>query len=317
MKERVAVTGGLGFIGGHLAKRLCEIGHEVIIVDCEYLDVNPFVKSYLESGRIQLVKEDLCCFQEFESVFEGVDVVFHCAANSDTRRAAKEFDVDLRAGIQSTWNVIEAVEKYNVPEVIFTSSQHVYGELEKGEEDKSLMIQESRRKKPISKYGVSKASSEVVIEASCLRSGVNARVVRMTNIVGGGQNFGVLPDFLRKLDGDSSRLEILGDGTQKRNFVFIDDCINALLTVWAEKKEGFNVYNVANESALTIERLANVVIQELNLGNVELCFSEERHGWKGDLPYLMSDIDKLKKTGWEPKYSSEEAIIMAIRQMRG
>lgn len=203
------------------------------------------------------------------------------------------------------------MRKKDIRDIVFASSSTVYGDAEQlpTPEDYGPL-------KPISVYGASKLACEALLSSYSHTYGFKSIALRYANVVGPRHSRGVIYDFVRKLRANPRRLEILGDGTQTKSYIWIEDAVEATLLAWEKTPEGFEVYNVGSEDAISVREIANIVVEEMGLKNVEYIFTggvAGGRGWVGDVKYMHLDIAKLRKLGWEPKYSSAEAVRLAAR----
>lgn len=301
----VAVTGGAGFIGSKLAERLLDEGREVIVID------------NLSSGRKKNIpddaefhKIDLNNSEEIEKVLEDVERVYHLAANSDVQVQNDNRRKDIDEGFLATRNLLEAMKNSDVNDIVFTSSSTVYGE------DVEIPTPEDYGPmEPISLYGATKLSAESLISAYCHSFGFKAIVLRLANIIGGKSPKGVTYDFVKKLENDSSELEVLGNGKQKKSYIHVDDCIDAILQTSRNRENIFEVYNVGNRDSVSVTRIAEVVIDEFG-SDSEIHYTGGEKGWAGDVPVMLLDISKIREqVGWEPSMNSEEAVRRTAREV--
>lgn len=297
---RVLVTGGAGFIGLHLVDRLV-LENEVMVVDNLSSGRRELVNSKAEFIRIDLL------IDEIEGVFASKDIVFHLAANPDVRLGAEDTKVHLEQNMLVTYRVLEAMRRRFVKKTVFASTSAVYGEaLIPTPEDYGPLL-------PTSLYGASKVACEALISSYCYTFDFSAWIYRFANVVGLRSNHGVIYDFIQKLQTNSGELEILGDGNQTKSYIYIDDCIEAML-YGLKGKEKINIFNIGSEDQVTVRRIAEIVSEEMNL-KPKFKFIGGRRGWKGDVPVMLLSTEKLKILGWRPKYSSSEAVRKAVRDI--
>ena len=308
--ERILVTGGAGFIGSHLIDAIFEgnLAEEVLVVDNLSSGDVGFIKGWLDSGKARLVRVDLRDLEETEGVIRGVDVVFHFAANPEVRKGSEDPSTMWANNVIATYNVLEAMRKNDVPHIVFASSSTVYGEPEKipTPEDYGPL-------EPISTYGASKLAGEAWISAYAHTYGIKGLVLRFANIIGPRLRHGVIYDFIVKLLRNPSELEILGDGTQRKSYLFVGDAVDATLHLLEHQLrtgERVGFYNVGNDDWVTVKEIADIVSKVMGV-SPKYNFTggvEGGRGWKGDVKYMLLDISKLKGTGWSPKYSSNQAV---------
>jgi len=309
LKNKILVTGGAGFIGSHLVDRLIKKGNRVIVLDNLSSGRKEFIQQHLKNPSFKFIKNDLLT-DSFNACFRDVNEVWHLAANPDVRAALKNPKVDLEQNILVTYNVLEAMRLNTVKKIIFTSTSTIYGEAKKipTPEDYAPLI-------PISLYGATKLACEGLISAYCHTSDLEAVIFRLANIVGPRSTHGVVYDFFNKLNKNPNELEILGDGNQKKSYLYMDDCINAMLIGAKNAKERVDIFNIGAEDWIRAEKIAKIVCEEMKL-NPKFRFTGGKRGWKGDVPLMRLDISRIKKLGWKPECGCEEALRKSIRWYR-
>jgi len=301
--DRVLVTGGAGFIGSHLVSAWLDRGAEVLVYD-------NFVsgrREFLPLGEIELVEADLLDEDELNAATEGTDVLVHCAADPDVRVGAEHAGRHYEQNVQATQNAIEAARVNDVDEVQFMSTSTVYGEVEVFPTPETFGPM-----KPISTYGASKLAGEAVVSGHAQTFDFDAICYRFANVLGPRLTHGVIYDFVHKLLDDPSTLEILGDGKQQKSYIHIDDMVDAIFTLsdWSDRDQ-VEIVNVGTESWTSVTEIADHVCQAMGLADVEYDYTggvEGGRGWKGDVKKMRLGIETLKKLGWEPEHSSDEAV---------
>lgn len=311
--RQVLVTGGAGFIGSHLAEELLRLGNEVAVVDNFSSGRREFLSQIEEEEGFSIREADILS-DDVEAIIGDVDVVFHLAANPDVRLGAENTRVHLDQNIIATYRLLEGMRKKGARELLFTSTSTVYGEASQipTREDYGPLV-------PISLYGASKLACEALIASYCHTFDLKACFYRFANVVGSRSTHGVIHDFIEKLKSDSTRLEILGrePGTVK-SYSHISDCVRALVHGWKSMSEPVEIFNIGSDDAIDVRTIADVIVQEMGLEGVAYEWTggvDDGRGWKGDVRRMQLSIDKLKSTGWSPKYSSEEAVGVAAREL--
>ena len=304
---KILVTGGAGFIGSHLIDALLERGDEVICFDNFSSGRREFIEHNL--GQMELVEGDLLNRSDIGKAIKGCDAVFHLAANPDVRSGAGNTKTHFDNNIVATYNLLEEMRENGVTKIAFTSSSTVYGEASviPTPENYGPLI-------PISIYGASKLASEALIASYCHTFDMDAIIYRFANVVGPRSTHGVIYDFINKLKANPEQLEILGDGTQKKSYLYIDDCIDAMLFGFDRMKEKVEIYNIGSEDWTDVRTIADIVSSEMGL-RPEYKFTGglDGRGWKGDVKFMRLDISKLKERGWNPRHTSNDAIRMTAR----
>ncbi len=299
---RLLITGGAGFIGSHLIRRL--VGkHDILVLDNLSESNLDMIQEHIDSGAVKFVKASISDTGELDAAMKGVDTVFHLAAHRDVRAGADNPQKDIDNGILATYQVLESMRRNNVKNVIFSSSQVVYGEVtdKPVTEDFGPMV-------PISIYGGSKLACEGLVMAYSHTYGMKSWIYRFANIVGEGGTHGVIPDFILKLKKDKKRLEILGDGTQTKPYLEVGDCVDGMLFGWENSSDAVNLFNLGTEGWTSVTRLAEIVCEECGLENVGFHYTGGKRGWVGDVPRIRLSSDKIRKLGWKPKYDSDDAV---------
>ncbi|MBS7287518.1 MAG: SDR family NAD(P)-dependent oxidoreductase [Candidatus Freyarchaeota archaeon] len=304
---KVLVTGGCGFIGSHLVDRLIEKKCEVVVLDNLSGSTVENIEDHIKSGRVKLVVGDVRDYGKVKECVKYVDIVFHFAAQADVRKSVADPRFDYEVNVQGTINILEAMRNSDVKEMVFASSGGtLYGEA------KQVPTPETLPPCPISPYGAAKAACEMYLSAYHACYGISSLSLRYANIIGPRSTHGVIYDFYWKLRRNPKMLEILGDGNQSKSYMYVSDCVDASLYL-AEKVAGFDVFNVSSEESLTVRNIAEIVVKELGLDGVEFRYIGGRGGWVGDVPLVLLDISKLKKTGWKPKVTIREGIRRYVR----
>jgi len=309
----VLVTGGAGFIGSHLVDRLVEEGYSVRIIDNFSSGSLENIRHHLGGKRVEVLSVDLKDPARVEESVKGVEAVFHFAANPEVRVSTTNPEVHFRENIVATFNLLEAMRRNDVGDLVFASSSSVYGEPEE------IPVGEEAPIRPVSVYGASKAACENLIHAYSKLYGIKAVALRYANVVGPRLRHGVVYDFIVKLLKDPGVLEILGDGTQTRSYIYIDDAVEATITAWKASRGGFEAYNVGSEDWITVNDVADVVVEVMGLQNVKRVYKPVLHGvgWLGDVKKIALKVEKLKSLGWRPRLRSREAVAEAARRVLG
>jgi UDP-glucose 4-epimerase len=302
---------GAGFIGSHLVDRLVIDGYRVRVVDNLSSGRVENIKHHLESNSVELIIGDLKDPQIALRAVEGVDTVFHFAANPEVRVSTTNPEIHFNENIVATFNLLEAMRKKNVKELVFASSSSVYGEPEE------IPVDENAPIRPVSVYGAGKAACEALIHAYSKLYGIKAVVLRYANVIGPRLRHGVVWDFINKLLNNPTELEILGDGKQVRSYIYIDDAVEATIVAWRKTETSYEVYNIASEDWITVDEVADEVIKAMGLNNVEKIYKPVLHGvgWPGDVKRIALKIDKIKRLGIKPTMNSREAVRTTVRRL--
>lgn len=304
----ILVTGGAGFIGSHLADRLIERGNELVVLDNLSTGRKEFLQQHRDNLNFRFHQVDLLT-DSIDNYFIGINEVWHLAANPDVRAALKNTRVDLEQNVLVTYRVLEAMRKSDVKKIVFTSTSTVYGEAEQipTPENYGPLI-------PISFYGASKLACEGLISAFCHTFKMHAVMFRLANIIGPRSTHGVIYDFVQKLRANPDELKILGDGNQRKSYLYIDDCVEAMLFSRKERqKDQIDIYNIGSEDWITVKEIAKIVCGKMKV-KPRFNFTGGKKGWMGDAPLMRLDISKIKGLGWTPKYNSRESVERVMQE---
>lgn len=308
---RYFVTGGAGFISSHLVDRLVEMG-EVAVYDNLSSGRKKFIKHHLGRDNFRFIEADLLELDTLKGAMRDHDVVFHMAANPDARVGIDNTNLDLEQGTVATYNVLEAMRVNGVRKIVFASSSTVYGEtpVKPIPEDYGPLH-------PISLYGASKLAGEGLITAFCHLFAMQAWVFRFANVVGPRTTHGVIFDLVNKLKQNPEKLEILGDGTQEKPYIHVEDCVAAILYGLQHSNNQVNVFNLGCSTVTKVTMIARIVVKEMRLNNIGFRYTGGDRGWPGDVPRVRFDTSKMEGLGWKPRYSSDEAVAKAVRDILG
>ncbi|WP_297510757.1 NAD-dependent epimerase/dehydratase family protein [Thermococcus sp.] len=312
---RILVTGGAGFIGSHLVDALMETGGEVRVLDDLSAGSLNNIRRWLEDERFEFVRGDMRDFETVKRAVEGVDVVFHLAANPEVRIGSQSPELLYETNVLITYNLLNAIRNSDVRYLIFTSSSTVYGDAQVIPTPENYGPLE-----PISVYGGAKLAAEALISGYAHTFDFKALIFRLANIIGERSNHGVIYDFINKLRRNSEELEILGDGRQRKSYLHVSDTVEGMLHIFeAFRRESklVDFYNLGNDDWITVREIAEIVSEEMGL-NPRFIFTggvDGGRGWKGDVKFMRLDIEKAKKTGWRPRLSSREAVRRTVREL--
>ncbi|MET7457370.1 NAD-dependent epimerase/dehydratase family protein [Streptomyces sp. NPDC005574] len=309
-RPRTLVTGGAGFIGSHVVDHLVAADSTpVVVVDNFSNTTRAWIEPHERDGTVIVHELDVLETDRLTEVMShGVDQVIHLAASVDMRVGLENNWVDIQQSILGTRSVLEAMRRADVKQIVFSSSSTVYGELAQRPtaEHHGPML-------PISVYGAAKLGAEALISSYCHLYGFRASIFRFGNVVGGRMNHGVIYDFLNKLREDPSRLHILGDGHQRKNYFLAEDCARGIVDLAAAAKTDILVANLGSTETATVARIAAIVLEELGL-DAEIEYGGGKRGWPGDVPVVEFDLSKAHSMGWHSSRESEEAIREAVRR---
>lgn len=305
------VTGGAGFIGSHLVDRLVDMG-EVTAYDNLSSGKKELIEHHLGRDNFRFIQADLMELDSLKNAMKDQDVVFHMAANPEARAGIEDTSLDLNQGAIVTYHVLEAMRVNSTKKIVFASSSTVYGEtpLKPITEDYGPLL-------PISLYGASKLASEGLITAFGHLFQMQAWIFRFANVVGTRLTHGVIFDLMNKIKQNPEELEILGDGTQEKPYIHVEDCVDGILYGFQHSDAQVNVFNLGCQSSTSVATIAKMLTEAMGLGKVSFRYTGGKRGWPGDVPQVRFDTSKMEKLGWKPKYSSDEAVRKAIVDILG
>jgi UDP-glucose 4-epimerase len=304
--KRYFIVGGAGFIGSHFTDRLLSNPaiEGVTLYDNFSSGREWHFEKHTQDPRLHVARNDAKDLDALTSAMAGHDVVVHLASNPDIARSATEPDIDFREGTLLTNNVVEAMRRTAARTILYASGSGVYGDLGNVEAD-----EESGPLAPISTYGASKLAGEALIRSYCHMFDFTGRVFRFGNVVGPRQTHGVGFDFLRQLLKNPAKLRILGDGTQSKSYIHVQDVLNAVQLGEARSTTRYAVYNVAT-NYITVKEIAILAVECAGLDprDIEFEFTGGNRGWKGDVPIVRMNSALIRRLGWECHRGSREAL---------
>jgi len=303
---RCFVTGCAGFIGSTLTERLLSQGHLVVGYDNFSTGHEAFLRSAREEPGFTLVRADILDAQTLSASMREVDQVFHLAANADVRHGTEHPRRDLEQNIIATSHVLEAMRHNGVSRIAFTSSGSVYGEAARipTPEDAPFPVQTSL-------YGASKAAAEGLIAAYCAGFGFRSHIFRLVSILGERYTHGHVLDFYRQLRADPRRLRVLGDGRQRKSYLYVHDCIDAMLLALTRADAAVNIYNVGSDSACKVNDSIGWICGALGV-TPRIEYGGGDRGWPGDNPLILPDVGRLQALGWKPRLTIREAVLATV-----
>ena len=300
--EKILITGGAGFIGSHLVDSL--IGKfDVVVLDDLSADSFHNIRNHVENGNIRFIKGTILSDDTLIESMNDVSIVFHLAAQPDVRQSVENPFSDFEVNVIGGMKLLEALRKKDIKRLIFASSGGVvYGEADKYPTPENTPLH------PISNYGAAKAALEMYITSYAELYGIQSASMRLANIIGPRSVHGVIYDFFNKLTKDPTRLEVLGDGTQEKSYLYVSDVVSAIALLSSKLKEGHIQVNVGSEQKLTVKRIVELVQEEMGLMEVSIEYTGTKRGWIGDVPKVDLDISLLQSLGWKPKVELEDGV---------
>jgi len=314
---RVLITGGAGFIGSHLVDELMQRGSYVVVLDNLSNGNLENIKKWVNNERLKFIRGDLKNLEIARKAVRNVEMVFHLAANPEVRVGETNPSIHFEENLVATFNLLEAMKSSNKAKTLmFASTSTIYGEASviPTPENYGPLV-------PISLYGASKLGCEALTFSYAYTFGFRTLILRLANVVGSRSTHGVIVDFVRKLQTNPKRLTILGDGTQTKSYLHIEDCVKAILHLTDQFSGGekkVDIYNVGAFDQIGVTRIAEIVAKQMKLPNVEFEFTggvDGGRGWLGDVKIMSLSIERLRDTSWKPRYDSEQAIRLAVRTL--
>ena len=306
---KALVTGAAGFIGSYIVDELLKRGYEVVGIDNFSTGISRYLEKAKNNQKFTLIEGDILDIEILKKSMEGVNVVYHMAANADIRGGTANTSYDLEQNTIGTYNVLESIRlSRSANRICFASSAAALGEPD-------IFPTPENLPNPLqtSLYGASKMAGEGLISAYCNAFDIEGYCFRFVSLLGPRYPHGHVFDFVKKLIQDPTKLDILGDGTAKKSYLHINDCISALMLVCEDlrpaidKTHSFEIYNLGMEEFIEVSRSAQLIATELGLKPI-FKFGEGKRGWVGDNPFVFLDVNKIKNLGWRPSYTIENSI---------
>ncbi len=300
-KRNFIVTGGAGYIGGYLVDSLVEEGNTI--------SIDNLASGKHVNKKALAIKCDLRNEEAINSLnLPSESVIFHLAANPNVKESMTRITEHYGNDVTATLNALELARRIDSEKIVFASTSAVYGDAERP-------TPENAQLKPISNYGLFKSIGEEMVNFYSENYGINSCILRFANVVGGRASHGIIPDFIRKLEKERSRLEILGDGRQRKSYIYIKDVIKALLLA-AQKRGLAETFNVGNVDTVSVEEIAGIIEGAMSLKPKHYYVDKYNgRGWPGDVKEMLLDIRKISKLGWKPSMNSSDAILKATEDL--
>ncbi len=297
------ISGAAGLIGSELAQRLSKKKQ----VKC-FDNLSSGKEENLPPNRI-FYKGDIRDYNYLHGVLYGVDTVFHLAANTNSRGGIVNPQLDLENGLLGTQNLMRAMADLNIKQLVYTSTCGVYGDeaVEPVSEDHNPLV-------PICPYAQCKLVSEWIIKKYAKEHDIQVWICRLGNIVGGVMQNGVIRDLILKLKADKTHLDVMGSASQSRPFITVEDCVDGILYVFQHSNEPINLFNIGGSESTTVGEIVDILLYETGL-DIPVNYEPQLKGWDGSAYQVRLNVDKIKKLGWEAKFSSNEAVRKAVREI--
>jgi UDP-glucose 4-epimerase len=303
------VTGSCGFIASNLVDYLLKKGYEVVGYDNYSTGQDSFIKQAINNPNFNLIKGDILDYDKLQISMDGCDFVFHLAANADVRFGTEHVDKDLKQNTIGTFNVLEAMRSNNIKKIAFSSTGSVYGEAKviPTPEDAPFPIQTSF-------YGASKLAGESLLSAFAEGFDFQVWIFRFVSILGERYSHGHVYDFYNQLLKDPTKLSVLGNGKQRKSYLYVGDCIDAIMVAIENTNDKVNILNLGTDEYCEVNDSIGWICEHLKL-KPTLSYTGTERGWIGDNPFIFLDTNKIRNLGWKPKYTIKEGIIKTIKYL--
>jgi UDP-glucose 4-epimerase len=304
------ITGCAGFIGSHLTERLLASGCEVVGFDDFSSGQRRFLERAQQDSRFRLVEGDLLDVDALQAAMHGTDCVFHLAANADVRRGTEQPRKDLEQNTIATHNVLESMRASGVGKIAFTSTGSVYGEATviPTPEDAPFPVQTSL-------YGASKLACEGLIAAYCEGFGLQAWLFRLVSILGERYSHGHVFDFYRQLRNDPTQLHVLGNGRQRKSYLYVQDCVEGVLSAMSRSGGRVNIFNLGVDSYCELKDSIGWICAALGV-QPRITYTDSKRGWVGDNPFIYLETRRIRELGWRPKLNIEQGVVRTLEYLR-
>jgi len=304
---RYFVTGGAGFIGSFVVDRLAK-KNAVTVYDNLSTGKEEFIAPHLGNPYFKFVKADLLDFGTLYREMKDHESVWHIAANPDIRKGTESTRVDLEQNTLATYNALESARRADIKSFVFSSTSTVYGRAKiiPTPEDAGPCL-------PISLYGASKLACEGLVSAYAELYGIKCWIYRFANIIGHRSTHGIIVDMVEKLNRDRRTLEVLGDGKQRKSYLMVDECVDAMIFGFKHAKDRVNYFNLGAPDQISVKRIIEIIVEEARLKDTKIKYTGGESGWKGDVPRFLLDTKKMAKLGWKARRTSEEAVRESTR----
>ena len=306
---RYFITGAAGFIGSNLVDRVLRDGHEVVGYDDFSTGQPEFLAEAQQSSRFSLVQGDTLDLDGLTHAMRDADFVFHLAANADVRLGTRHPRKDLEQNTLATFNVLEAMRANRIQRIAFASTASIYGEPDifPTAEDVPFPIQTSL-------YGASKLAAEGLIEAYCEGFGFHGYIFRFVSILGERYTHGHVFDFCKQLRNHPDRLYVLGNGKQRKSYLYVHDCIDAMLLAIEKAQGKVSIFNLGTDEYCLVDDSIAWICEHLGVFPQRMYSGGDR-GWVGDSPFIFLDCSRIRALGWRPTSSIKEGVIRTLRYL--
>ena len=307
---KIFITGGAGFIGSHLADRMLALNHEVIVYDNFSTGREEFISHNLSCRKYGFVEGDILNYELLKKSMKNCVFVFHLSANADVRFGTEHPKKDLEQNTIATFNVLEAMRSNGIQKIAFSSTGSIYGEPDifPTPENAPFPVQTSM-------YGASKLAGEGLIQAYCEGFGFQSYIFRFVSILGERYSHGHVFDFYKSLRANPHELHVLGDGHQRKSYLYVHDCLDAMILAIEKSREKVNIFNLGTNEYCEVNDSIAWITEHLGY-RPKLLYTGGKRGWVGDSPFIFLDCGKIREIGWVPKLSIREGVIRTLRYLQ-
>jgi UDP-glucose 4-epimerase len=308
--KKILVTGCAGFVGSNLVDFFLKKKKFILGIDNFSTGKKLFLNNALKDKNFNFIEKDLLNSNEISKHFKNIDLVIHLSANADVRNGPLHPRLDLKQNLIVTSNVLEAMRVNNVKKIVFSSTGSIYGEAKKipTPENLDFPIQTSL-------YGASKLACEGLISAYCEAYNMKSWIFRFVSILGERYTHGHVIDFYKSLKNNKKILKVLGNGNQKKSYLYVQDCIEAIFLALKKSNDKVNIFNLGTNEYCNVKDSIKWICNELNL-NPKLDYKGGKRGWIGDNPFIFLDTKRIRSLGWKPKLTIKQSVIKTIKYLQ-
>ena len=313
--KRIFLTGGAGFIGSHVLDLFADSDCTFVVYDNLSNGKLEYISDHLDKDNVIFVEGDILNGEVVQEAMKGCDLVWHLAANRDIIGRHHLPSRDLHDGAVGTFQVLEAMRKLEIRDLLFASSGAVYGNIcaeQSVTEDAGPLL-------PVSTYGAAKIACEAFISSFCHVYGLRSWMYRFGNVIGARMTHGVIFDFIHRLKEDSSHLLVRGDGRQEKNYFLVEECIHGMLhgyeNVPLDEDNPVTVLNLGTPTITRVVDIADIIISEMELSNTPVKIEGTRKAWPGDQPRVHFEVDAIESFGWKTVLNSDQSVKIAVQRM--
>jgi UDP-glucose 4-epimerase len=307
---RCFVTGCAGFIGSNLTDRLLAAGHSVVGYDNFSTGQERFLELAVKAPGFRLVRGDLLDASTLRKAMEGADFVFHLGANADVRSGLEHPERDLQQNTIATFNVLESMRLTGINQIAFTSTGSVYGE-------SSVFPTPENAPFPVqtSLYGAAKLAGEGLIAAYCEGFGFRGWIFRLVSLLGERYSHGHVFDFCRSLRANPHELKVLGNGKQRKSYLYVQDCIDAIFVAIEKAQDKVNIINLGTDQYCMVDDSIGWITGAMGI-NPKRVYAGGERGWVGDNPFIFLDTKKIRSLGWAPKLTIQQGVVRTLEYLQ-